>query len=185
MADFGDFAKEALKLITRPTVSFAIWVVCFLLLVVPLPAFLLLDYFRTEYGHWLGVAFLFFFFLWLAEVVVFSWAYVSEKLHTYLDEKKTLKLLDSLNPHEARLLLAAIEKNSQTILFRNVSEGAGSLMAKGLLEMVKDDEREFYAGFRSFIIPRFVWDCLKDDDTIKQLKAKANDKPSSQNATTA
>ncbi len=86
-------------------------------------------------------------------------------------EAKILQQLDTLAPAEAHLLLAAVEKNAQTIYWQSDAGEISSLVAKGLLQRSPDDSTLLH---KPFSIPRFVWDHIKQPEISRELKTKTS-----------
>lgn len=86
-------------------------------------------------------------------------------------EAKILSQLGSLTANEAKLLVAALEKNAQTIYWQNGAAEVVSLAAKGLLETVADESQLQY---KPFSIPHFVWDHMKTLEVSRTLRSKAD-----------
>ncbi len=87
-------------------------------------------------------------------------------------QEKILKQLETLEPREARVLVAAVEKNAQTIYRKHDDEEIRSLAGNGLLESVPDDSPLL---FKPFLIPRFVWDHVKMPEVFQAVKALAKE----------
>jgi hypothetical protein len=138
---------EILKLALRPRYSFAIWVTALLILVVPLPAVLLLDDFRQQYGKFLGIAALLCFVVWVVEMVLF---FGTDWIH----RQRTLEYLQTLNSEEQFAIARAVFQRNQTVILSPDSHEANSLVSKGLL-LGTVAERNMFG--RAFTIPTFVW----------------------------
>lgn len=168
-AEWVELGKEVLKLAVRARYSFSLWMVCLLILVVPLPDFLRLNVIRQKYGEVLGAIGLSMFVVWVVEVFLLTWEAVKGRLTARREEKKVLKHLDSLTSREAHLLAVAVTKKVQTVNWKENSPEVSSLIAKGLLSAVPANSQ---GNVKPFTVPRFVWEEINKTrvyDTLKQL----------------
>jgi hypothetical protein len=172
-SDWVELGKEVLRLAVRARYSFSIWVVAFIILVLPLPAFLHLEAFRRDHGQYIGLIGLIMFVVWIVEVTLMG----SEMLTAYRaarkEEWEILKHRDSLNSQEAGLLNAAVSQKSQTLNCRPDIEEVHSLVAKGLFLVVPDSGGMDGRFCRPYTIPRFVWEEINKPDLAAKLATLA------------
>ncbi len=152
--------------------SFSIWVVCFLILVAPLPGFLRLDGIRQDYGQYVGLVGLIAFVVWVVEVALLMTDHTMTHLAAARAKKEILTHLDSLNSREAHLLVVAVSNAIQTVTWRQDADEVSSLVAKGLLCVVPDGSKVFH---KPYTVPRFVWEHIAKAEVLAKLKALDKD----------
>lgn len=165
-SEITEFGKEFLKLVVQPKISFSLWVVCLIVLLIPLPAFLHLDTIRNDFGHLFGLVFLFTFVLWVAEMSIICGKQIRLHFEVRREEKKVLEYLSTLTSKEAHLLVVAVTKSIQTVSWRAGSSEASSLIHKGLIVSVPDKG----AYSNSYTVPHFVWKAIHHTHQLEKLK---------------
>lgn len=100
--------------------------------------------------------------------------YFSLKIETFLQERKILEYLNTLNVDESNAMCMAVKNRQQTI-YMNFQDSAGvSLLQKGLI--VKCDGEQTYEGHWPYIVPNFVWKKIRNDKNFDtELIVKTND----------
>jgi hypothetical protein len=122
---------------------------------------------RPRYSFVAWIAFV----VWLVEIVLLLFQKYSDWRNEKAKEKETLAHIKTLSYHEARLLVNAVERNTQTVIARKDMDEGYLLCEKGLLQKVKTDGKLTTFGENPHFIPTFVWDHIKQPKVLASLKA--------------
>jgi hypothetical protein len=154
---------ELVKLALRPRYSFALWVCAVIILAVPLPDFLRLQDFRTEYGKFLGVVAVLTFVVWVVELAIVLGAKKRDEWHV-------IAHLDGLNPEELAILGKAVGTGHQTINCQCTRGNVQSLVAKRMFDPAGQPNK---FEMQAHTVPLFLWRYLNKPKHGFLVRAKA------------
>ena len=106
---------------------------------------------------------------WLVEVTLILGEKIREHLAVKRLEKEALRYLDTLTIDEARFFTIAMDRKSQTVLFRSDFSEVHSLIEKNLLL----DGPHNADNYKPYTIPHFVWDELLKPSVVLRITSLA------------
>jgi hypothetical protein len=170
-SDFVEAGKVILEYATRPRYSFVIWTVCLLLLFLPTCGITVFVYWRDAFENYLWLIWLSAFGVWSVEISLLLFKTYTDWRSERGKEEEILAHVQTLSYHEARLLVSAIERNTQTVIARKDMDEGFLLREKRLLQTVNTDGKTGVFGGTPYFIPTFVWDHITTPGTQAVLKA--------------
>jgi hypothetical protein len=186
MAEWVDLGKDFLALATKARYAFAIWATALIVLLAPVPSSFRIDALRGEAAPYVAIVFFFAFIVWIVEVSLIGWEKRKERKRKEeekreernkkeQEERTLLNQLCFLNSREAHLLVRAVTKQVQTVIWQSKTTEVYSLVSKGLLVKVPDDSGQYLSPFT---VPCRVWEEINKTDVLEKLKTLDKEPPS-------